>query len=192
MVKSFILTPDYFKSPESHQVVRESGVEDRYKRAFSETDSHFSLCKDDYSDGLIRYTVDNEVLFYGIQECKLNKSSDSYYSRIVQALAYVCAWTKLYPGTLHKFKVLILPTEQKIDVVYIETLLKSTFWSEFCFYYSEHTSMKGHSASNFYKLNQDVRALLLDYLDRIPTSHYEIGEELDLKIVTEEILENCL
>ncbi len=192
MVKSFILTPDYFKSPENHQVVRESGVEDRYKRAFSETDSHFSLCKDDYSDGVIRYTVDNEILFYGIQECKLNKSSDSYYSRIVQALAYVCTWTKVFPSTLSKFKVLILPTEKKIDIIYIEELLKSAFWPEFCFYYSEHIRGDKHSASNFYKCSMDVRTLLIDYIDRIPTSHYEIGGELDLKIVTEEILENCL
>lgn len=192
MVKSFVITPDFFKAPESNTVVRETGVEDRYKRAFSETDSHFSLYKDDLSDGLIRYTVDNEVLFYGIQECKLAKSSDSYYSRIVQALAYAYTWTRRYPETLNKFKVLILPTEQRIDVLYIETLLKSTFWTEFCFYYSEYLDPKQrHSASNFYKNSPDVQTLIIDYLDRIPASHYEIGEELDLKIVIEEILEYC-
>ncbi len=192
MVKSFILTPDYFKLPESGKTPRESGIEDRYKRAFSETDSNFSFYKDDYSDGLIRYSVEDNVNFYGVQECKLSTTSDTYYSRIVQALSYVHIWTSVYPNTFPKFKVLVLPTEKQIDVLYIEDLIKSPFWTEFCFYYEEHKRGKGHSASNFYKKSQDVRVLILEYLDRIPVSHYTIGNALDLKIVTEEILKNCL
>lgn len=191
MVKSFILTPEYFMLPETNKVARETGIEDRYKRAFSETDSNFSLFKDDYSDGLVRYVANDEIQFYGVQECKRSDNSDVYYSRIVQALAYVYTWTLKYPKSLSKFKVLILPTEKQIDIVYVEDLLKSTFWTEFCFYYSEHRRTKGNSASNFYRKNQDVRALICDYINRIPASHYAIGRGLDLKIVITEILEHC-
>lgn len=192
MINSFRITPDYFKLPEDNKVARESGIEDRFKNAFVATDSNFSLYKDDYSDGLLRYTVNNEILFYGIQECKRANSSDVYYSRIVQSLAYVCDWTSKYPEVLNKFKVVILPTEKQIDILYIGELIKSAFWPEFCFYYSEHKLIKGNSASNFYKRNLDIQALISDYIDRIPASHYAINDGLDLKIVTEEILENCL
>lgn len=192
MINSFRITPEYFKLPEDHKVARESGIEDRFKEAFVATDSNFSLYKDDYSDGLLRYTVNNEVLFYGVQECKKASSTDVYQSRIIQALSYVCDWTTKYPEVLSKFKVIILPTEKQIDILYIGDLIKSAFWHEFCFYYSEHKLIKGNSASNFYKRNLDVQVLITEYIDRIPASHYAINNELDLKIVTEEILKNCL
>lgn len=192
MPNSFFLTPEYFEKPEDKLTARETGIEDRYKRAFIATDEHFSLYKDDYSDGLLRYTVNNNVLFYGVQECKLAKTSDIFMSRIVQALAYISDWTNKFPKTLSKFKVLILPTEKRIDLIYVEDLLQSAFWPEFKFYYSEHKRKAKMSASNFYKNSPDVSVLIREYIDRIPKSCYEIGRKLDLKIVTEEILKNCL
>ena len=194
MVNSFIITPRYFTNPEvPGKRVRESGIEDRYKRAFEKTDNHFIIYKDDWSDGVIRYTVDNEIKFYGIQECKVDNTRSSFYARLTQGLAYIAQWVNQYPKIKEKFKVLILPTEKKIDIVYVENLLNSSFWSEFTFYYSEHRQKNiGNSASNFYEKSLDIQSLIWQYHERFKVSHRIIGRSLDLKEVTEEILQNCL
>ena len=194
MNNSFIITPEYFMLPESRQLPKESGIEDRFKEAFNKVDSNFTLYKDDHSDGVLRYCVDGKVKFYGIQECKLSTNKkDTYHSRIIQAFAYVYTWIKMYPKSKDLFKVLVLPTDKVIDIIYIENILKSAFWTQFCFYYDMHRSLgKGHSASTFYKESKDVRILLIDYISRFNASHYVIGRELDFKIVVNEILSNCL
>lgn len=191
MCSSFILTPDYFKLPENGALVRESGIENRYNRALEMSDPHFQVNKDDWSDGVIRYIVDDEVKFYGIQECKRLASVNSLWERITQALVYVHDWITKFPKIKNKFKVLILPTEKFIDILYIEDLLKSSFWTEFSFYYSLHKDSKG-SASNFYKKSADIRALIMDYKNRLKGSHRVINKKLDYKEITEEILHNCL
>lgn len=196
MVSSFIITPEYFKTPEDGKIARESGIENRYNRALERTDPGFTVDKDDWSDGVIRYTVDGEIKFYGIQECKRLKTSNSIYERIVQGLAYVATWLSKYPELKSKFKVLVLPTEKFIDILYLDNLLNSSFWAEFCFYFDVHKNTrygkdKG-SASNFYSKSPDVVALIMDYKDRFCGSHRVIDEELDFKEVTEEILSNCL
>lgn len=191
MVSSFILTPDYFKIPENGVLARESGIENRYNRALERTDPNFTVDKDDWSDGVIRYTVNGEIKFYGIQECKRLKTNSSIWERITQGLSYVFSWLQQYPELKNKFKVLILPTEKYIDILYIDNLLNSSFWTEFCFYYNIHRSKKG-SASNFYQSSPDVRALIMDYKNKFCGSHRILQEELDFKEVTEEILKNCL
>lgn len=191
MVSSFIINSDYFKLPENGKLARESGIENRYNRALERTDPHFTVDKDDWSDGVIRYTVNNEVKFYGIQECKRLVSTNSIWERITQGLFYVYSWLRKNPELLQKFKVLILPTEKYIDIIYLNDLLNSSFWNQFCFYCEEHKLKKG-SASNFYKESSDVRALIMDYSKRLIGSRREIKGELDFKEVTEEILNNCL
>ena len=190
-MNSFIITPDYFKLPEDGKLVRESGIENRYNRALERTDDHFTVDKDDRSDGVIRYTVNGEIKFYGIQECKRLARTNSIWERITQGLFYVCNWLEIYPELFKKFKVLVLPTEKFIDIIYINNLLNSSFWTQFKFYYHEHKLKKG-SASNFYKQSADIRALIMDYAPRLNITRKEIGQELDFKIVTEEILRNCL
>lgn len=193
MLNSFIITPKYFRTPENPwELVQEPGIEDRYKRAFEKTDPNFTIYKDDWSDGVIRYTVDNEVKFYGIQECKRSDNRiATYHSRIVQGLAYVASWLNQFPKAKDKFKVLILPTDERIDVVYLEDILKSSFWTQFCFYWLEHRRHKKCSASNFYEKSMNIQALIWQYEPRFKTSHRLIGHELDLKNVTAEILRNC-
>lgn len=191
MVSSFILTPDYFKLPENGELARESGIENRYNRALERTDSHFTVDKDDWSDGVIRYTVEGEVKFYGIQECKRLKKANSIWERLVQGLSYVYTWLEQFPELKPKFKVLILPTEKFIDVIYLDNLLNSVFWTEFGLYYQAHRSRKG-SACDFYKKSNDVRSLIMDYSARLCGTHRVLDKELDFKEVTEEILKHCL
>ena len=75
MLNSFIITPEYFTLPETGKVVRESGIEDRYIRAFEKVDAHFSINKDDNSDGVIRYcNEDNKILFFYLLFLSLNRT----------------------------------------------------------------------------------------------------------------------
>ena len=199
MTSSFILTPEYFQLSENGKLACEPGVENRYNRAFEGVDPNFSVNKDDKSDGVIRYKVGEEIKFYGIQECKRSDNKkESIYSRLAQSLVYIFLWIEQYPELKQKFKFIILPTDKVINIVYLDRLLDSVFWTEFCFYYDCHRNTrygkaktKG-SASNFYTYSYDVRALIMDYFNRIRISEYQIQEEFDFKIVVEEILNNCL
>lgn len=193
MLNSFIITPEYFTLLETGKVVRESGIEDRYIRAFEKVDAHFSINKDDNSDGVVRYcNEDNKILFYGIQECKVHSRRGSIMERLVQSLAYVYDWINPKPELKPKFKFVHLPTEKESVIVYLDNLFGSMFWTEFTFYYELHKSKKGCSASNFYKNSADVRVLISDYISRFRISCYDINNELDFKEVISEILNNCL
>lgn len=199
MVNSFVLTPEYFKLPENGELACEPGVENRYNRAFESVDPNFSVNKDDKSDGVIRYEVNGDILFYGIQECKRSDNKrESIYSRLVQSLAYIFLWVEKYPELKQKFKFVILPTDKIINVVYLDDLLNSTFWVWFSLYYDVHrntrygkNNTKG-SPSTFYAKSPDVQVLIQEYIDRLRIAEYKVGQELDFKIVVEEILDNCL
>ena len=97
---------------------------------------------------------------------------------------------------------MFLPNEKYADIVYIDDILQSDFWWQFCFLYEDHcekryTSKTGKtvtkgSASNFYSKNLDVRALIEDYAPRFRRKHIDFGEEYDFKNIVEDILNNCL
>lgn len=192
MINSFVLTPEYFNLPENGNLVKESGIENRFDRAFEKVDPHFSVNKDDDSDGVIRYELDGKILFYGIQECKRScNKNDSIYSMFAQSLAYVFLWLKQYPELKPLFKFVFLSTDKAVNIVYLDKILNSEFWWQFGFFYEKHRDSKG-SPSNFYRNSPGVRALIADYINRFDIKSYVIGNSLDFKTVVEEILNNCL
>lgn len=203
MVSSSIITPGLFIDPDSeNNLLPESGVEDTFKSLFIKVDSHFWVNKADNSDGVIRYINDQDnLIFWGIQECKLAKTA-RYLEQLTQSLVYIYLRLKEFPQLKDTARLVFLPNEKYADIVYIDDILQSDFWWQFCFLYEDHcekrytsktgkTIIKG-SASNFYSKNLDVRALIEDYAPRFRRKHIDFGEEYDFKNIVEDILNNCL
>lgn len=203
MVSSSIITPGLFIDPDSeNNLLPESGVEDTFKSLFIKVDNHFWVNKADNSDGVIRYLDEKDnLIFWGIQECKLAKTA-RYFEQLTQSLVYIYLRIKEFPQLKDTARLVFLPNEKYADIVYIDDIINSDFWWQFCFFYEDHyekryisktgkTVTKG-SASNFYSKSLDVRALIEDYAPRFRRKHIDFGEEYDFKNIVEDILNNCL
>jgi len=194
-LNDFIIKRDWFLD-ENGSLVRETGIEDRYKFAFTKTCPLIMGAKDDTSDGLLRIYENeelNSVKFFGFQECKrLATGHVTRESRLAQGLAYITDWSENFPECFDKTRFLILPTEQYIDILYLDNCFKdSSFWMQFKFYYRTIKDLKEATPSTLYKNSTAVKALLMEYKSRINTTHFEINPELNFKDVVTNILENC-
>lgn len=203
MSQSVYITPKLFRDPDSiDKLLPEPGVEDTFKLLFTQTDNHFWVNKADNSDGVIRYVdEDNNLLFWGIQECKLS-STAKYQEQLAQALVYIYLRVSKYPKLKNSARLVFLPNEKYADIVYLDNLLDSEFWWQFCFWYDMHkdtkyvsktgkSSVKG-SASNFYAKCLGARDLIITLAGKLRRTHIDFGDKYDFNLITKEILNNCL